>query len=340
MSNRKIPVINNYTKGWNGSSIELSEIEQALAKGRPTFSEHLPPDAMVKPYVDIDVKDVSSEDFNKVNEETNASWLLKLQPLCTDIAVCSRSDASAGKVSYHYTLNGLKCRADLLAVFFQRFESEGGFDSKAYVKPGTTGKGRVWTMVNCFKPRGGQVRMKALTHTNDIASHLVHFATEEDLEAAKDVTPPPPVAQLLERAPKRQCHVAPKDTGNGFENPTVIFDEAKAGELLQRIPADDRDVWIRVGMILKNEGGGAGRKLWDEWSKRSAKFDEQGQDRTWASFEVPNQLHMGSLVHLALSAMMCKRAMSWRWAASLMAPVSIARCIARSTRPARWGYQV
>jgi len=48
------------------------------------------------------------------------------------------------------------------------------------------------------------------------------------------------------------------------------------------IPADDRDVWITVGMALHHESGGGdeGRRLWDTWSQRSQKYNSAEQEST------------------------------------------------------------
>ena len=61
-------------------------------------------------------------------------------------------------------------------------------------------------------------------------------------------------------------------------------DDRRVRDALQRIDADDRDVWLHVGMALKDEYGGAGRALWDEWSQRSNKYDAADQDKIWNSF--------------------------------------------------------
>ena len=56
------------------------------------------------------------------------------------------------------------------------------------------------------------------------------------------------------------------------------------------IPADDRDIWLKVGFALHNlakadpRWAGPGRALWDEWSKTSDKFDAADEEKAWASF--------------------------------------------------------
>jgi Primase C terminal 2 (PriCT-2) len=58
-------------------------------------------------------------------------------------------------------------------------------------------------------------------------------------------------------------------------------DEHKVRDALTAISADDRDVWLRVGMALHSSGH---REIWDDWSKTSNKFDQAAQAKTWSSF--------------------------------------------------------
>ena len=55
-------------------------------------------------------------------------------------------------------------------------------------------------------------------------------------------------------------------------------------EALSYIPADDYDVWIRVGMALKQHLGDAGISTWDRWSSRSPKYDGNAIAAKWRSF--------------------------------------------------------
>lgn len=62
-------------------------------------------------------------------------------------------------------------------------------------------------------------------------------------------------------------------------------DEERVRNALQRIPAYDREVWLRVGMSLKSHFGERGRTLWDEWSATCPeKFDPKAQIKVWRSF--------------------------------------------------------
>jgi len=75
-------------------------------------------------------------------------------------------------------------------------------------------------------------------------------------------------------------------------------DEERIVEALRAIPADDRDIWLQIGMALKDELGDRGRGLWDAWSSHSDKFDHRDQEKTWRSFR-RNGIGIGTLFHHA-----------------------------------------
>lgn len=74
--------------------------------------------------------------------------------------------------------------------------------------------------------------------------------------------------------------------------------------LLKSRRADDRDTWIEVGMTLAQLGD-TGFELWDEWSKQSAKYDEDDVAAKWRSFSEPQDVAgrkpvtLGTLYHHA-----------------------------------------
>ena len=78
-------------------------------------------------------------------------------------------------------------------------------------------------------------------------------------------------------------------------------DEARLRDALNSIDADDRDLWLQCGMALKDELQEAGRRLWDEWSRRSDKYNERDQDATWRSLR-RNGIGIGTLFHHAKMA--------------------------------------
>jgi hypothetical protein len=76
-------------------------------------------------------------------------------------------------------------------------------------------------------------------------------------------------------------------------------DEERIADALRAIPADDRGVWLQVGMALKAELGDRGRPVWDHWSATCReKFKDRDQDRTWRSFR-RNGIGIGTLFHHA-----------------------------------------
>jgi hypothetical protein len=75
-------------------------------------------------------------------------------------------------------------------------------------------------------------------------------------------------------------------------------DIPRIADALQYINADDRDVWVAVGMALKAHLGEGGRELWDRWSSTSTKYDPKDQAHKWQSFRRTG-IGIGTLYHLA-----------------------------------------
>jgi hypothetical protein len=75
----------------------------------------------------------------------------------------------------------------------------------------------------------------------------------------------------------------------------------KARAALERLAAwrcDQYDSWVNVGMALA-ELGQDGFSLWDEWSKRSAKYNAGEMPKKWASFDASGGKTIASLYHWA-----------------------------------------
>lgn len=69
-------------------------------------------------------------------------------------------------------------------------------------------------------------------------------------------------------------------------SPVIGMSRDEIAALLALLPGDfDYDTWVKVGMAVHHETGGAGFDLWDAWSKRSAKYttEKYGAER-WRSF--------------------------------------------------------
>jgi hypothetical protein len=92
---------------------------------------------------------------------------------------------------------------------------------------------------------------------------------------------------LLRPLPRRSQTFQPRDD-----------DERRIASALAYIPSDDREVWWRIGAILKSHLGEAGRAIWDAWSSSSQKFDPTTQNSTWRSFRGAG-LGLGTLLRMA-----------------------------------------
>lgn len=79
-------------------------------------------------------------------------------------------------------------------------------------------------------------------------------------------------------------------TGDEIEAETLPPEDIeKLCQALNHIPADDREIWIRVGMALKSIGDDPGFNIWNNWSRRSDKYDvsaERSMRGRWNGFKV------------------------------------------------------
>lgn len=69
--------------------------------------------------------------------------------------------------------------------------------------------------------------------------------------------------------------------------------------ILNCIPPDDYTEWLMVGMALKKEGYTL--DVWEDWSKRSAKYKDGDCSKRWGGFELNDSrgVGAGSLIHIA-----------------------------------------
>jgi hypothetical protein len=83
-------------------------------------------------------------------------------------------------------------------------------------------------------------------------------------------------------------------------NSAVVVPE-QAGEpervrvALTYIPADDRDLWLRIGVSVKAGLGEDGFGLWDAWSRTSDRYEEAEARRTWRSIKPDGRVGLGTL---------------------------------------------
>lgn len=89
---------------------------------------------------------------------------------------------------------------------------------------------------------------------------------------------------------------------NQHERLVVTLDDLP--NLLPFIPAEHRDIWVKVGMGIKSEFGEQGFDYWDKWSTCAANYDHKASISTWKSIKETTKkgspATMGSVVQLAM----------------------------------------
>jgi len=67
---------------------------------------------------------------------------------------------------------------------------------------------------------------------------------------------------------------------------------------LNFIPADDREIWVKIGMALKAELGAEGFSLWDGWSQSADSYSARAARDVWRSIK-GGSIGIGTLFHVA-----------------------------------------
>ncbi|WP_063894126.1 DUF927 domain-containing protein [Burkholderia stagnalis] len=65
---------------------------------------------------------------------------------------------------------------------------------------------------------------------------------------------------------------------------SVYAEEERIRAALSHVPADDRKVWVQMGMAIKAELGEAGFDFWDDWSRSASSYSENDAKSVWKSF--------------------------------------------------------
>lgn len=80
-----------------------------------------------------------------------------------------------------------------------------------------------------------------------------------------------------------------------------MTDAERIRRALQFIPANDRALWVEVGMAVHSELGNAGRSLWDEWSRQAENYSATAAAAVWRSFKA-GKITIASLFARAIAA--------------------------------------
>ncbi len=121
--------------------------------------------------------------------------------------------------------------------------------------------------------------------SNHISGGAYTWLAEADPTEGARPGPAPP--GLLDRLfPATKDRAGSNGSCKDSDAPPLDWAEVREqlASALEFIAADDRDMWLAVGMGLKRTGGGeAAYEMWREWSARSNKFDPTDQRRVWES---------------------------------------------------------
>jgi hypothetical protein len=76
-------------------------------------------------------------------------------------------------------------------------------------------------------------------------------------------------------------------------------DPATIQRALSHIPAQDRDMWLRMGMAVKSGLGEDGFGLWDTWSRTADNYNASDARAVWRSIKPNGGISIGTLFHTA-----------------------------------------
>ena len=68
---------------------------------------------------------------------------------------------------------------------------------------------------------------------------------------------------------------------------------------LNFVPADDREIWLRMGMAIKSELGDTGFNLWDGWSQQAESYKNGDARSVWQSIKPDGGVNIGTLFYEA-----------------------------------------
>lgn len=129
-------------------------------------------------------------------------------------------------------------------------------------------QGRQTVLPPSLHPSGGAYEWVTERTLVDTAAAELPEITPEAMQAIVSLFRPEPV----------------KHKPSTFNEPYRDADADDVREALRFIPADDYDLWIRMGMALRQHLGDKGMDLWDQWSSSSPKYVSGEIVKKWRSF--------------------------------------------------------
>lgn len=173
---------------------------------------------------------------------------------------------------------------------FTGFYQYNGQRSQGFSKNGTRvldvlSQGRQSVLPPSIHPNGMAYKwLTEKTLENTKASELPHLSLQHIYEIGK-------LFQIEEVEIK-------KETDQRF---TLVYDDStleEAANALSFIPADDYDIWVKMGMALRDKFGDKAFPVWDQWSSTSVKYDSKMMKPKWNSFNSTG-LSIASLFYFA-----------------------------------------
>ena len=178
------------------------------------------------------------------------------------------------------------------------------------------GRGRLWRVEGCRRANGCHKMPLTLAQLDVLGLETIRKRSRTPPTPTGNPKPVfcPKLARIFEQAlaeiDEREAavtKVAPKAESREDEPLAPWSEEWQSLEtVLAQLPpgmVESYDGWLRVGMVLHQASGGTteGLRLWNRWSRVSAKYDATVQDQKWQSFntERENGLTLASLFYWA-----------------------------------------
>lgn len=77
--------------------------------------------------------------------------------------------------------------------------------------------------------------------------------------------------------------------------------EQKIEFALEFIPAEEREVWVRMAMAIKSELGDSGFDIWDRWSQSAYNYSASAAKSVWKSCKMAGGTTIATLFHEAMA---------------------------------------
>lgn len=133
---------------------------------------------------------------------------------------------------------------------------------------------------------------------NEIGEDKGYYVALDDWDRVPVQTP----ISLEEKLDKLRGHHKQSSKSKYTCNEPLEKTITRVKDALEKIPliyCDEYFSWVSIGLALKTLGND-GFVLWDNWSKKSHKYDYEACASRWDSFE-PNEIGLGTIFFLAKS---------------------------------------